>query len=125
MSSIVKQFDIVWIKAEPHSGKEAGGHDQRHPYRPVLVLSHNKFNNNLGLIECMPITSHNHMKPPFNTFLIPLKTVSHQIHGFIVPFEIMCYDYYSRKGRVVDHWQPTELPTVKTFMKYIFDDNAQ
>ncbi|WP_373278679.1 hypothetical protein [Secundilactobacillus hailunensis] len=48
----------MWIDAEPHAGREQGGHDPEHGNirRPMIVLSTAAYFKHTGLILGMPIT---------------------------------------------------------------------
>ena len=104
MNRLPKRYDIVWISAEPHSGREIGGHDSKHQSRPLLVLSKDQYNQS-GFVVGMGITSHNHVKNPVlrKMMIHIISTDKSKIHGFIIPFQIPCWDYLSRNGRIVDH----------------------
>ncbi|MEB3365626.1 type II toxin-antitoxin system PemK/MazF family toxin [Lactobacillus sp. R2/2] len=41
-----KQGDIIWIDAEPHAGREEGGHNPQsgNIQRPAIVISNNAYN---------------------------------------------------------------------------------
>jgi mRNA interferase MazF len=43
--------DIIWLDFEPVKGKEIG------KYRPALVLSSKKYNQQTGLLICCPIST--------------------------------------------------------------------
>jgi len=43
--------DIIWLDFEPTKGKEIG------KYRPAFVLSNKKYNKDLGLLICCPIST--------------------------------------------------------------------
>ena len=54
---MVKQGDIVKVSFDPQSGHEQSG------YRPVLVVSNNKFNSAAKLAIVCPITNTNNKFP--------------------------------------------------------------
>ena len=45
------QGDLIWIHFDPQVGREQGGH------RPALVLSPARYNRQVGLLVCVPLTT--------------------------------------------------------------------
>lgn len=102
---VPKQMDIVWLKVDRNYCHEAGAHSNDNPYHPALVLSRRQFNQ-VGVIECMPITVHKHPQPGFSKFFIPVEVISgsihsHPIHGFVYVLQLSCYDYVARDGKII------------------------
>ena len=69
-----KQGDIVFVDAEPHLGKEYGGHNFNNGNirRPLIVLSNDDYNEATGMVIGMFVTSSdnfmNEMLKPFADF---------------------------------------------------------
>lgn len=124
---VPKQLDIVWMEACPKAGREAGGHNRQNPYRPYLVLSKREYNVS-GMIEAMPMSSHNHMLPPYRDFMVPAKIDSgtihgKPIHGYVFAFQLGCYDYLIRKGAdggIIGHMNHSVFRKVIYFVKHMF-----
>jgi len=51
MARVLRRGDVVWADLEPTKGREQAGH------RPVLVISHDVFNQRSGTVIAMAITS--------------------------------------------------------------------
>lgn len=141
VTMVPRKWDIVKLQIEPHIGKEIGGHDQlsinrlksitalqflnycQQERRPVLVLSNSAFNR-FGVIECMPIMSHNHMKGAFKQMVIPLKTVHSRAHGYIVPLQVLAYDYQQRRNKRIDILSDQCKSQVKMYFRSIFSEES-
>ena len=117
VNRIPKAGEIWWLDFEPHSGVEEGGHDVRHHNyrRPALILSNSSYNR-YGMAAVFPITSHSYM----SDYLIPVKTVHHHTHGFIIPFKLQGLDFISRQGRYMDTIESNLWPDVDKFISAIF-----
>ena len=134
---IPKSLDILNLQIEPHVGHEVGGHNQlkksklnqmsakdllryyRTETRPVLVISKHEFNQ-FGMIECMPITTHNRMVNPFKSMMIKIDTKLNRIHGYVAPFQILGYDYVARNGKIIDILSDQIKPEIDYYIKSIF-----
>nr|SFZ88458.1 transcriptional modulator of MazE/toxin, MazF [Loigolactobacillus rennini] len=95
-----KQGDLIFINAEPHAGREEGGHNPKRGNirRPMVVLSNDAYNRLTGLILGMPITSK--IKTDQRLYL----TIDEKnIHGSIITFQLQNYDFTARKGQIVAH----------------------
>lgn len=72
-----KRGDICWLDFEPTKGKEIG------KYRPVLILSHETYNQVTGLVICMPVSSSIRGAPtevPVNNLSAPCVVATTLIH---------------------------------------------
>lgn len=135
--SIPKSMDVVNLQIEPHVGHEIGGHNQLNHTeinkmsarellnyykiedRPVLVVSKQEFNQ-FGMIECMPITTHNHMVDPFKSMMIKITTKLDRVHGYVAPFQLLGYDYIARRGAIIDRLDDRFRPEIDYYTKSIF-----
>ncbi len=50
-SAAPERGDIIWINFDPQAGHEQGGH------RPAVVLTTRAYNEKIGLLICVPMTS--------------------------------------------------------------------
>lgn len=137
----LKQWSIVTLQVEPHIGKEIGGHKQlpkrkllnltikqylqycQNQIRPMLVISNDLFNRS-GIIECMPIMTHDYVaklyRKLFHKKIIKLQTVHHNIHGYIIPFQVLAYDFVGRHGKIADNLKISSCPQVIQAINNIF-----
>lgn len=103
-----KQGDIIFIDAEPHSGREEGGHDSINGniQRPEVVISSNAYNPKTGLTISMPITSKNRNN---KILYLPFVDVKSGIKGSIITWQMRNFDFVSRHGKIVGHVSPAVL----------------
>lgn len=99
-----KQGDIITIDAEPHSGKEYGGHDARNNNirRHMVVISNSAYNKHTGMIIGMPITTSSRYKNDerFKPILIPDR--ENGVKGYICLWQCQNYDFVHRNGKIVN-----------------------
>lgn len=97
---IVRQGDLIWIDAEPHAGREQGGHNPQkgNIRRPMLVISTSQYYRNTGLIIGMPIT---HKKYSRIDILIPLEDPKSGINGSVITYQMQNFDFQARHGKIV------------------------
>jgi mRNA interferase MazF len=112
-----KQWDIVWINAEPHAGHEYGGHNvnAQNTFRPMLVISSDEYNLRTGMIVGFPITHATNLEPPFQ-----FRIDGEKIHGFVMLTGVLGYDYVARGGRVAEHVATRYRVLAKAAMHDIF-----
>lgn len=98
----VTQGDLIWIDAEPHAGREEGGHNPQRGNirRPMIVLSTAAYYDQTGLIIGMPIT---HRKFKRTDILIPINDQTSGIDGSIITYQMPNYDFAGRHGKVAGH----------------------
>ncbi|MGB2513148.1 type II toxin-antitoxin system PemK/MazF family toxin [Leuconostoc suionicum] len=104
----IKQGSIAFIDAEPHAGKEYGGHDATtgNIRRPVIVISGNEFNRVSGsFVMVFPITSQDKSRNPL-AFPILTNVQEGGIKGYIMATQILGYDFEARHGEVVGELDP-------------------
>lgn len=99
-----KQGDIITIDAEPHSGKECGGHDavNNNIRRHMVVISNSAYNRKTGMIMGMPVTTSNRYENDkrFQPILIPDQT--NGVKGYICLWQCQNYDFVHRNGKIVN-----------------------
>ena len=94
------QGDLIMIDAEPHKGREYGGHDKEigNIRRPMVVLSNSKYNQLTGMVMGMLITSTNKQD---ENFYKDFFDVSSGISGKIMLWQIPTYDFNARHGEII------------------------
>lgn len=114
-----KQGDFVFMDAEPHAGREIGGHDvdSGNVRRPFLILSRHSFNAKTGLVYAMAITS-KHRKSPIRESIIDLET---KINGDLLLTRVPQYDFKARDGEIIGHIKDeAKFEKVLSVFKQIF-----
>lgn len=88
----IEQGKVYWVDAEPHAGREEGGHSPKsgNIRRPVLVISNNRYNIG-GMALVFPITS----KKQKSRYLLPLNLKK---PSQIILTQILGYDMIARKA---------------------------
>ena len=114
-----KQGDLIFIDAEPHAGHEEGGHRPQsgHIRRPMVVLSNDGYNQAMGMIIGMPITSkvkHDHR------IYVPVDDHASGISGSIITFQLPNYNFDARHGEIVGHVSASMLNELISRTKTIF-----
>lgn len=121
-----KQGDIITIEAEPHSGKEYGGHDARknNIRRHMVVISNSAYNEHTGMIIGMPITTSSKYKNDerFKPILIPDR--ENGVKGYICLWQCQNYDYVHRNGKVVNHISQLLLDDLLDYAKFIIEKDS-
>lgn len=116
-----EQKDIVIIDAEPHSGKEYGGHSPEagNVRRHMVVVSSSSYTRATGMILAMPITTstkYNH-----NPRYLPILLAGGKkngVKGFIALWQLQNFDFVSRNGEIVNQISDK---TYKELLPYIKD----
>lgn len=95
-----KQGDLIFIDAEPHAGHEEGGHNpqQGNIRRPMVIISNDGYNRQLGMVVCMPITSKTKSD---RRIYLPIIDHASEIKESVITFQIPNYDYVARHGEIV------------------------
>ncbi|WEV37471.1 type II toxin-antitoxin system PemK/MazF family toxin [Lactobacillus sp. ESL0677] len=100
-----RQKDIIVIEAEPHSGKEYGGHSpQDHNIRRhMVVMSSDEYTAATGMVLVMPITTSERYRnnPHYLPILLPGGSTN-GVKGYIALWQLQNYDFKSRNGKVVN-----------------------
>lgn len=114
-----KQGDLIYIDAEPHIGHEEGGHDPAagNIKRPMVVISNDGYNQQTGMVVCMPITS-KHVEN--RRMYAPIADFDSGIKGSIILFQVPNYDFVGRHGEVVGKISNTVLNRLIDFAKTIY-----
>ena len=117
-----KRGDICWIDYEPYVGNEEGGHNAKNVRRLMLVLSGHLYGMKTGDVIGMPITSTVNAK--FRSCLIPVQTIHHKIHGYIICCKLNSFDFHTRRGeRAIDHLADFVWPDVNYYFGSMFRNN--
>lgn len=103
----IHQGDIIIIDAEPHAGKEIGGHNpkQGNIRRPFIVLSNYNYNRLTHLVQVMPIT-HVHKESPLRLRIVDYAT---KINGDVLTHQLPMYSFEARHGEVIGHLNDTAM----------------
>lgn len=121
-----KQGDIITIDAEPHSGKEYGGHDasNKNIRRHMVVISNSAYNEHTGMIIGMPITTSSKYKNDkrFKPILIPDR--ENGVKGYICLWQCQNYDYVHRNGKIVNHVSQRLLDDLHDYAEYIIEKDS-
>ncbi|MDR1473558.1 MAG: type II toxin-antitoxin system PemK/MazF family toxin [Lactobacillales bacterium] len=117
-----KQGDFIWIDAEPHKGKEYGGHNAKkgNIRRPAVVISHEFYNKATGMVVVFPITSKD-MSDRLNFIKVVSHSTNGGINGWIVMGNLLGYDYFARNGEIVGAADSLTKRKLKLAVKNIFD----
>ena len=116
-----KQGDIIWIDAEPHAGREEGGHNPQsgNIQRPAIVISNNAYNQKTGLVICMPLT--HDLKKDNRGLYYRLADISSGLSGSVVTFQMPNYDFFGRNGKIVGHVSDKDLDNLLSKAYQILD----
>src|ERR1035437_6195775 len=96
---IPEKGDILIVNLSPTAGHEQGG------TRPVVVVSSTDFNQS-GMVFVCPITNRTR-----NNFF-EVKIATKKTKGFILSYHLRSIDYISRKARIVDKVDETQLTEI-------------
>lgn len=88
---VPKRGDIVSLSFDPQAGYEQKGR------RPALVLSHEIFNRNRGLVITCPITNTDR-GIPFHLHIPATGSVT----GFVMVDQVKAADYVVRKAKFIE-----------------------
>ncbi|MCD2257437.1 type II toxin-antitoxin system PemK/MazF family toxin [Agrilactobacillus fermenti] len=118
-----QQKDIVIIDAEPHSGKEYGGHALKsgNIRRHMVVMSSNSYTRATGMILAMPITtSDRYVNNPHYLPILVSGGRKDGVKGYIALWQLQNFDFVSRHGEIVnqisDKAYKSLLPYVKDML---------
>jgi len=91
--TLIRQGQLYWVDAEPHAGKEEGGHNRQNGNirRPVVVVSNDSYNR-VGLSIVFPVTS----KRQINRYLMPVMA---KHASSIILTQILGYDMFARNAK--------------------------
>ena len=116
-----QQRDVVVIDAEPHSGKEYGGHaaNTGNVRRHMVVMSSGSYTRATGMILAMPITTSPRYRSNPRYLPILLMGGSYDgVKGYIALWQLQNFDYVSRNGEVVNRINDK---TYKELVPYVKD----
>lgn len=111
----MKRGEIWWVDLEPTHGREQRGH------RPVLIISHTKFNAASGLAIVCPITS-NGAFARNKGFAISLADTGMHTQGVILVHQVRVLDVTARKGRFIERVPDALLADVVARLQTIIAD---
>ena len=88
------------MDAEPHAGKEYGGHDinSGNIRRPMIVLSNTGYNSATGMIIGMVVTSSDFSNTSWYRSFADFES---GVKGNIVLWQLPTYDFLARNGEIV------------------------
>jgi len=100
-----KQRDVIVLDAEPHSGKEYGGHGSQEGNirRHMVVMSSSEYARATGLVLVMPITTS--AIGAGNPRYLPVLITGGQrdgVKGYIALWQLQNFDFNSRHGVIVN-----------------------
>ncbi|WP_390407309.1 type II toxin-antitoxin system PemK/MazF family toxin [Lacticaseibacillus jixiensis] len=115
-----KQGDIIFIDAEPHAGKEFGGHnpETNNNRRPMIVLSNSDYNHATKMVIGMVVT---HSTFGDQNWYERFADLSSGVEGNIVLWQLPTYDAVARHTEIVGHVSDKLLNRLKQAAKDIFD----
>ncbi len=91
----MKRGEIWWVDLEPIQGKE------QHRHRPVLVISHTRFNGAAGVAIVCPISSGGSFARN-RGFAVSLEKVGTKTRGVILAHQVRVLDVTARSGRLIE-----------------------
>ena len=115
-----KQGDIIYIDAEPHAGKEFGGHnpEQKYTRRPMIVLSNTDYNHATKMVIGMLVTHSNFGDPAWYEQFADFNS---GVEGNIVLWQLPTYDALARHAEIVGQVPDKLLKRLKQAAKDIFE----
>jgi len=123
MSKVPLKGDIIVIDAEPHSGREYGGHESKtgNVRRHMVVMSGDKYNKATGMILAMPITTSDRYKgnPQYYQLLIMGGNVG--VKGYVALWQLQNFDFESRNGIIINRISQRQYSDLLPFVKDMLD----
>ncbi|AKP67312.1 type II toxin-antitoxin system PemK/MazF family toxin [Companilactobacillus ginsenosidimutans] len=123
MSKYPLQGDVIIIDAEPHAGRESGGHDVEsgNIRRHMVVMSSDDYNRRTGLVLALPITTSDRASgsPAYYPILIPGGR--NGVKGYVFLWQLQNYDYIARHGRVVNRISTNQYQDLLLNVKDMLD----
>lgn len=119
-----KKRDIVIIDAEPHSGKEYGGHDPKNKNirRHMVIVSSDAYNKATGMIVGMPITTNpKYQNNPRYTPILKSGNEIDGVKGFIALWQLQNFDFNSRHGVIVNSLTDKEYKQLIPYIRDMLD----
>ena len=81
---VPERGELVWTDFSPHRGHEQAGR------RPAIILSSRRFNEEIGIALCCPITS----KEKGYIFEVPIET--QKVQGAVLTHQVRSLDWRTR-----------------------------
>jgi mRNA interferase MazF len=123
MVTYPKQGDIVVVDAEPHAGREMGGHAPRegNVRRHYVVLSGTPYNNNVGMIIGMPITTS--VRYEGNPRYLPILIMAgiDSVKGYVVTWQLQNFDFEARNGKIIGQASSKMIKKLKFIVSDLFE----
>lgn len=115
-----EQGSYIWADAEPHVGREIGGHlpEKNNIQRPFLVVSDTQYNKFTGFVHVMPIT---HKTDPARVNYFRILDYENQINGSLITDQILEHDFHARNGKIIGTCQPEILKQALEFVRDIYN----
>lgn len=116
-----KKGDVIVADAEPHSGREMGGHNPeehniRHHY---VVISTSEYNQATGMFVGMPIKTANYVNNPRYLPILINGQKGTGVKGYVVLWQLQNFDFNARNGKVVNHVNMNMLETLQQYVNDI------
>ena len=111
----MKRGEIWWVDLQPTHGKEQRGH------RPVLVVSHTRFNDAAGIAIVCPITSGGAFARN-RGFAVSLENAGTTTRGVILAHQVRVLDVTARGGRFIEVVPETIVADVVARLQVIITD---
>ncbi|GHP13582.1 hypothetical protein YK48G_10070 [Lentilactobacillus fungorum] len=124
MTSMPIKGDIVVLDAEPHSGKEYGGHDANfvNIRRHYVVMSSTDYNQATEMVLAMPITTSDRYQN--NQWYFPILINGSQntgVKGYVVGWQLTNFDYKLRHGQIINHISDKTYTELKRYIQDMLD----
>jgi len=87
---VPRRGDFIWLSFDPQAGHEQMGN------RPALVVSHDRFNSNMGFAFVCPISNTQRQNP----FYIQIPT-GNPVTGVIMADQLRSLDFRARKAQFI------------------------
>lgn len=118
--------DVIVLNAEPHSGKEFGGHNESsgNVRRHMIVMSSDAYNRATGMVLAMPITTSERRRnqPGYYPILI-IGGNSNGVKGFVALWQLQNFDFKSRNGKIVNKITSKQYDDLLPYVKDMLDIN--
>ena len=102
----IKQGDIIWASLDPIKGHEQAG------LRPVLILQNDLFNEHLGTVLVVPLTTNLHSKNFVSTYFLEKGKANLKKDSVLLLHQLRCIDK-SRLQKKAGEVNLRELPAIK------------
>ena len=120
MINLPKKGDIVIAAAEPHAGREMGGHDPKanNIRRHYVIMSSTSYNQATHLFLGMPITTKDHSTDPQYMPILINGSHGSGVKGYIALWQLQNFDFIARHGQIVNR---IDQKMVEQLQRYVDD----